>query len=370
MAYNLTVGERVLIHISQYSRFKEQFEAPDEISQLGIAHSVGISRAHAAVELKKLKEGNKISEKVSHVRGAKSKKKVYFLTLEGEEEIRALRRFSEERTVSLKHGIKMERMSGKAAFDWFRKNTSLSESHMLMSILSYDVLDVDEIKEQSIQSEKRDKYGVGGKAKKGAYGDIGNIRALLVPERGYIITKAAVFRRPFSKALFADDPAGFKYLKAEKFLEKAPGEGLYTFKRELRAQVLEEASKALLKKAHSSVADYYLGIDDMWERLHHLVSCNRIPEAVRLAIKYGPGFEESGRSEEFRDVVEQLRRYDLVSKKKEYKEALSEFFPQPEDIEGKTKVKSHKPPSPGKKGRDNGRNKGRAKKPKTVETKR
>ncbi|MDH4123305.1 MAG: ATP-binding protein [Thermoplasmata archaeon] len=83
MTQSLTVAERILYHLYQYIKLEDKYEAPFDVTQDGIAQSCGISRAHAAIELKKLKDGGQILEKLSHVRKAKSRRKVYFLTQEG-----------------------------------------------------------------------------------------------------------------------------------------------------------------------------------------------------------------------------------------------------------------------------------------------
>ncbi|MEM4264164.1 MAG: NB-ARC domain-containing protein [Thermoplasmata archaeon] len=83
MTQGLTVGERILFHLSQYVKFEDKYESPFDVTQDGIAQSCGISRAHAAIELKKLKESNQLIERLSHVKRARSRRKVYFLTQEG-----------------------------------------------------------------------------------------------------------------------------------------------------------------------------------------------------------------------------------------------------------------------------------------------
>lgn len=87
----LTVAERILIHLFQYHRQRTEYESPDDVSQQGIARAVGISRAHAALELKKLKDRGQVEERTSHVRGASSRRRVYFLTRPGEERARGIR---------------------------------------------------------------------------------------------------------------------------------------------------------------------------------------------------------------------------------------------------------------------------------------
>jgi len=83
MTQALTVAEKILYHLFQYIKSEDKYEVPFDVTQDGIAQSCGISRAHAAIELKKLREGEQIVEKLSHVRRAKSRRKVYFLTQDG-----------------------------------------------------------------------------------------------------------------------------------------------------------------------------------------------------------------------------------------------------------------------------------------------
>src|SRR5512137_2922881 len=83
MAGELTVSERILFHLNNYLKFEDKYEVPFDITQDGISQSCSISRAHAAIELKKLKASGAIEEKLSHVRKGKSRRKVYFLTFSG-----------------------------------------------------------------------------------------------------------------------------------------------------------------------------------------------------------------------------------------------------------------------------------------------
>ena len=80
----LTIAERIILHLARYSKNAEDFESPMEVSQDGIGEALRITRAHVAVEVKKLKDSGEVSERISHVRRGKSKRKVYFLTELGE----------------------------------------------------------------------------------------------------------------------------------------------------------------------------------------------------------------------------------------------------------------------------------------------
>ena len=83
MAGELTVSERILFHLTNYVKFEDKYEVPFDVTQDGISQACSISRAHAAIELKKLRASGVIEEKLSHVRKGKARRKVYFLTFEG-----------------------------------------------------------------------------------------------------------------------------------------------------------------------------------------------------------------------------------------------------------------------------------------------
>ena len=87
--------------LSRYSKLIDVYEAPIDISQDGIAAALRISRAHAALELKKLKEGKEVSERLSHIKRGKTKRKVYFLTRQGEERAKNINQFAEDNSIDL-----------------------------------------------------------------------------------------------------------------------------------------------------------------------------------------------------------------------------------------------------------------------------
>ncbi|HYV08774.1 MAG TPA: ATPase, partial [Thermoplasmata archaeon] len=81
----VTVGERVLVHLSGFLRHADAYECPIEMTQDGIAAALSISRAHVALELKRLKTTGKVAERMAHVANARSRRKVYDLTPAGQE---------------------------------------------------------------------------------------------------------------------------------------------------------------------------------------------------------------------------------------------------------------------------------------------
>ncbi len=87
----LTVAQRVLLHLSLFSRYREEFECPEDMTQKGISGVLGLSRSHVALELKKLVEAKEVEVRLAHVRGARSRRKVYLLTFQAERKAASMR---------------------------------------------------------------------------------------------------------------------------------------------------------------------------------------------------------------------------------------------------------------------------------------
>ena len=80
---SLTVEEKILVHLTQYMNFYDQWEVPFDLTQEGIAGSIGIARCNVSRAMKKLTQKGYIEEKIAHVKGAERRRKVYFLTHAG-----------------------------------------------------------------------------------------------------------------------------------------------------------------------------------------------------------------------------------------------------------------------------------------------
>jgi tetratricopeptide (TPR) repeat protein/DNA-binding MarR family transcriptional regulator len=96
-----TIGNRVLIHLSCLSRHREDFVCPPDMTQDGIASRLGISRAHVALELKRLEKRSQVEYRLAHVVRAKSRRKVYSLTRAGDEIAGELKDAARRKTVRL-----------------------------------------------------------------------------------------------------------------------------------------------------------------------------------------------------------------------------------------------------------------------------
>ena len=113
----MTVGERIVLHLAQYSKIQDSFDVPLDVSQDGIAAALRISRAHAAIELKKLKEAQEVSERLAHIRRGKTKRKVYFLTPKGETRAINVRKFAEREGIEITPLLDLRRCRGRDLWD-------------------------------------------------------------------------------------------------------------------------------------------------------------------------------------------------------------------------------------------------------------
>lgn len=87
----LTVKARILLHLFDYNRFADEYEAPIEVTQSRIARAVGIRVKHVTQYVKPLVAEGAVAERTSHVRRQPRRLKVYFLTAAGRQQAASLR---------------------------------------------------------------------------------------------------------------------------------------------------------------------------------------------------------------------------------------------------------------------------------------
>ena len=80
---HLTVNEKILIHLSDFISFRDEFNVPLDVTQDGIAEALGIRLNHVPRAVKSLLATGKISERTASVSGIKRRRKTYFLTESG-----------------------------------------------------------------------------------------------------------------------------------------------------------------------------------------------------------------------------------------------------------------------------------------------
>ncbi|MCK5016289.1 MAG: tetratricopeptide repeat protein [Candidatus Peribacteraceae bacterium] len=87
----MTIQERVIVYLSTIpDKYRESFDGPYTLTQLGIANSIGIRRQNVPLAVNALIEGGDIEARKVHIYGSRQKKTIYHLTLKGIEQARQI----------------------------------------------------------------------------------------------------------------------------------------------------------------------------------------------------------------------------------------------------------------------------------------
>lgn len=107
----LSIGQKIIMHLDRYRMTDptDIYNIPWDTTQDGIATSLRISRAHASIELKKLREKEKVDERQTHIRGGKVKRKSYLLTPLGAEDVSKIRDFAEKEGIDINALLDLKR---------------------------------------------------------------------------------------------------------------------------------------------------------------------------------------------------------------------------------------------------------------------
>src|SRR5437773_1956868 len=111
------------------------------MTQDGIAAALALSRAHVALELKRLKTAGRVQERMAHVAHARSRRKVYELTPAGQEVARRMREHARARTVQLNEPQGVRQVLGSDAIEALRRS-GLRESEAVQQVLASDVIEL------------------------------------------------------------------------------------------------------------------------------------------------------------------------------------------------------------------------------------
>jgi DNA-binding MarR family transcriptional regulator len=112
----LSVADKVLIHLSRIRTERESDIAPREASQEGIAESVGMLRSHVPRAVKELVLEGLVEEGKRHVKEVDKRVKVYIITPKGHAEVKRIERDFLARIVPAKindtivHGMTIEQL--------------------------------------------------------------------------------------------------------------------------------------------------------------------------------------------------------------------------------------------------------------------
>ena len=98
----LTVEDWIMVHLLRYARYAGEFEVPWAMTQYGIAEAVGTGQDHVSRAVRRLVQKGFLSEAKNRVEGVSEKRKVYFLTPEGQASAAELVRQAEGMTVIIR----------------------------------------------------------------------------------------------------------------------------------------------------------------------------------------------------------------------------------------------------------------------------
>lgn len=79
-----TVEERILMHLLDFTLYRNKIEVPLAITQQGISQCIMVEIKHLPRSLKAMNEKNLIIEQTTHVKGKPQRMKTYYLTIRGE----------------------------------------------------------------------------------------------------------------------------------------------------------------------------------------------------------------------------------------------------------------------------------------------
>jgi DNA-binding MarR family transcriptional regulator len=90
---SLPAEERILLYLSDFKNLDDAFEVPVDLTQQEIAMKVDVQRKHISRYLTNLINDGLVEKKVSHVRGAKQRMGIYFLTPSGNTKAEIIRKY-------------------------------------------------------------------------------------------------------------------------------------------------------------------------------------------------------------------------------------------------------------------------------------
>ena len=97
-----SIRERILLHLSEFGIYESEVEAPDELTQFGIAEVVLAGRSTCSKILQEMEERGLLYGRRAHVPSGKIRRTVYFLTPRGQMEAQKIRQKAEGTVVRVR----------------------------------------------------------------------------------------------------------------------------------------------------------------------------------------------------------------------------------------------------------------------------
>ena len=94
MPVNLTLGMRILLHLSGFDPSREGYDLPPDVTQQGIADALSVRQSDVSRALSRMRTDGQVEERSASIgpgrAGRKQRLKVYFLSVRGREAAQAL----------------------------------------------------------------------------------------------------------------------------------------------------------------------------------------------------------------------------------------------------------------------------------------
>jgi hypothetical protein len=153
--FRITVNDKILVHLLEYTRYNDRPEVPREITQQGISEIVGARRSHVSLALSTLRERTLVEEKTVRVTDEVRRRKGYFLTSKGFETAKGLA----EKYQTFK--VRIEEAGGVKEAMISELPQLLGEKYYLVDVLcclnkdgTLDIADLTGQKAEAIQGDK------------------------------------------------------------------------------------------------------------------------------------------------------------------------------------------------------------------------
>ncbi len=112
------------MHLNRYKMTdpSDIYNIPWDLTQDGVATSLRISRAHASIELKKLREAGKVDEHQTHIKGGKVKRRSYLLTPKGMLEVPKIEEIAEKNGIDIDSLLDLKRQDANIILNELSKD--------------------------------------------------------------------------------------------------------------------------------------------------------------------------------------------------------------------------------------------------------
>lgn len=103
-------NERIMLHLLELDKFREEPDVPMGASQEGIAEKLGTQVFNASRALSSIEADGLVFDRLAHVRGAPKRRRAYFLTEKGKTTTAAIRADIGKRMVVVEHAGKVQEL--------------------------------------------------------------------------------------------------------------------------------------------------------------------------------------------------------------------------------------------------------------------